>query len=739
MTRTSPPQPSFSSGELDPLLHQRDDYARYRTGLAKCRGFIPLPQGGFTRQPGTLYQGRTLSDGAAVLVPFEFAADDAVVLEFTAGKMRVWRYGALVMNGAGTAPYELATPYDAASLPNLKWVQSADVVYMVDGLRPIQRLARFALNNWTIGAQPFLSGPFAAQNLDKGKTVQASATTGNITLTANSDLWQAGHIGGLIMLQPTDMTAVAIWTSNTEVAADALNRVGTRIYRQASGSARTTLQDSPIHEEGIHNYGGDILWEFVSDDIGIAQITAISSATVASATVLRALPPGVKDSATYRWSFGAWSAQNGYPSALEIYEQRLVAAATPSDPRTVWFSTIGAYNDFTPGTDADSAFAYTLAGSGSINRILNVARGRSGLHIFALGEEHSVRSENRGAPLGPTTAVFGLDGSNGTSPAAPIVPNGDPIVISRDRRRVMTVAYSLQADGNQVAVMSRSAQHLGAETFDQIVWQSSPEPMAWLRRGNGEFATMIYDPSEEILGWARASVAGGFVESLCVTKDALGRSDVVTMVVRRTIEGQTRRLIETLAPSYGNLTGEQPIADAVHLFAAVEIQASPATATFNLPHLVGQQVYAWTDQGQFGPYTVPAGGAITLDAPVTRGCIGLFDATHEAETLDLIAAAPDGSSKGRQQRVHRVAIGVHRTAQAEIATLEITLPEDDRQGAWQAILPLPVAASLTKSFSGVVMIDLPSGNAKQQRLRLRPYGGAPMTITALVPTVNQAG
>ena len=742
MTRTSPPQVAFSSGELDPLLHNRFDYARYQTGLAQCRGFIPLPQGGITRQPGTLYQGQTLNNSAAVLVPFQFAADDAVVLEFTPGKMRVWRYGLLVMNGAGSAPYELATPYDAASIPRLKWVQSADVLYMVDGLRPVQRLARYALNNWTIGAQDFLSGPFAAQNLDRSKTITAAPIgiiSNYVTLTANSAFWLAGHVNSLIMLRPTDQTGVPVWTSNTSYAPGDLVRVGERVYRQSGSTTKTSLQDAPVHEEGIYTYGNGLEWQFWADDIGIALITDVLSPTIVTATVLRSMPTGIFNSPTYRWSIGAWNNVNGYPSALEIYEQRLVVAGTNSDPRTVWFSATGHYADFTPGTDADSAFAYTLAGSGSVNRITNLARGRSGLHVFALGEEYSVRSENRGAPIGPTTAVFGLDGSFGTSAAAPIMPNGDPIVISRDGRRVLTVAYSLQDDANQVAIMSRHAQHLGAETFEQMVWQSSPEPMAWLRRGNGELAVMIYDRSEDVLGWARASVAGGFVENLAVTPDASGRADVVTLVVRRTIDGQTRRYIETLAPSYGNLTGEQSIADAVHLFAALQKPNTTAQSVFTLAHLVGQQVYAWTDQGDFGPFTVPAGGNVTLPVAVTRAVIGLFDDSHQVETLDLIAAAPDGSSKGRNVRIHSVAVAVHRTAQAEIAVLEINVPEADRQGQWAPILPLPVAASLTSAISGLVQIDLPSGNAKQQRLRLRPYAGAPVTITGIVPTINQAG
>lgn len=54
MTRTTPAQLSFTSGEIAPLLHRRSDYLRFQTGLAQCRGFLPLRQGGFTRAPGTI-------------------------------------------------------------------------------------------------------------------------------------------------------------------------------------------------------------------------------------------------------------------------------------------------------------------------------------------------------------------------------------------------------------------------------------------------------------------------------------------------------------------------------------------------------------------------------------------------------------------------------------------------------------------------------------------------------------
>ena len=738
MTRTSPPQVAFSSGEIDPLLHRRSDYQRFQTGLAKCRGFLPLAQGGFTRAPGTFFRGNTRANAAGILVPFQFAADDALILEFTPGFMRVWRYGALVMSGP--SPYELATSFSAAGLARLRWVQSADVIYLCDGVQPIYRLARFALDNWTLTVWELNAGPFRVQNLNKGFTLRADAATGTITLTANAALFAANHIGSLIKLEPTDFTTVALFTTNEVVAVNQRRRYGANVYELTANSQANVGQNPPIHSEGEALTQNGTKWKFISDSIGIARITAVVSATVATATVLKTIPQACIDTATYRWSEGAWSDRYGYPSALELYDQRMVAAANPFEPRTVWFSTIGDFSDWGDTGAVDGPFAYIIAGEGSINRVINLRRGRTGLHIFALGEEHSTRSETRSQAIGPTTAVFGLDGSVGSSPARPISPSGSPIFISRDERRVLEITYALQSDANQVRPLSRTAQHFGAAAFKQIVWQGAPEPMAWMRMGDGTLAAMVYDAAEEVLGWAIVSVANGFVESLAVSPDPTGAIDTVTMIVRRVINGATVRMVEEQAPIYGILTGEEAISEACHFFAAAKFTPATPEADFAVPHLIGQSVDIWTEAGEYGPLTVPATGIVSLPAPVSSAVIGLFDDTHFVETLDLQAAAPDGNSMGRKKRIYSgLGLGLHRTAQALVAVVERSIGQPETIGDYARAIPRAVAASLTTAFSGLAKIDINSGHAEEISIRLKPFNGAPMTITAIVPTIQEAG
>ena len=335
MSRARPPQLAFSSGEISPLLQARTDYQRFQTGLRSCVGYLPLRQGGVTRAPGTIYRGTTRNNAKARLIPFEFAVNDALTLEFTDGYMRVWRYGALVE--VGGAPFELAVPYDAAAIGRLSWVQSADVIYLADGQLPIQKLSRFALDDWSIEPAVFVNGPFRVQNLDEAKTMLASATTGDITITGTGDIFSADWVGSLIQLKPDGYEDIPLWTSNTDVSVGDLMRNAGNIYRVTSGANTGAI--APVHEEGVElvDKTKGTRWAFVSDGTGVVRVTGYTDANSVDAEVLKDLPPPVQSNATYRWAEGAWSARRGYPAQLEIDDQSLVAGFTPEEPRTLWY------------------------------------------------------------------------------------------------------------------------------------------------------------------------------------------------------------------------------------------------------------------------------------------------------------------------------------------------------------------------------------------------------------------
>lgn len=743
MTRTSPAQVAFSSGEVSPLLHTRFDYQRFQTGLAVCRGFIPLLQGGVTRAPGTLHLGQTRNNNRARLIPFEFASNDTLVLEFTANRMRVWRYGELVrQSGNPSQIYELVTPFGADSLDRLQWVQSADMIWLADGMRRVQRLARFALDDWTITPAAFSAGPFRTQNLTKTQKIEASAATGTVTLTANWNFFAANHVGSLLQLKAEDYSDIALWTGNTDISTGQLMRYDGRIYELVAGD--NTGVNPPQHREGVErvSHDPDIRWRYLSDGEGVVRITSVSSPTSAQATVVRALPMSVVGDATYRWAEGAWSDRYGYPAVLELHEQRLVAGATPTDPRTLWFSAVGDYMDFEPGLEADSSFAYSIAGGSSINRILWLKSGRDGLHIGALGEEHSSVQPDRSQPLSATNIAFRFGSSYGSREnVRPIAPDGLPMFISKDGARLIEIAYSFEKDANIAGVLSRPSDHFGAEGFAEVVWQNTPQRQAWIRTDAGNLAVMAYDPSEEVLGWAWSPIGvGAVVESMAVTRNIDGSRDVLVLAVRRNIDGQDVRFVEEQAITFGSLPGLPPIIEAVHLCCALQFSELSAETTWSVPHLAGMQVYAWTDHGQLGPLEVSPEGEVELPVAVNRALIGLLDESHRIRTLPLVPQTPSGSGLHRRKRLSPpIGIGMHQAAAAKAAVVESDFGQAERLWPAQNVVPRGVAAELTQAFTGVARAPLTSGYADELALEILPVGAAPLTITAIVPVISEAG
>lgn len=83
-----------------------------------------------------------------------------------------------------TTPYEVSTPYLTADLFNLKFKQSADVLYITHPDYETRKLSRVNNSLWEIPVFGTETGPFITQNRDVAKTITASGTTGTVTLTA---------------------------------------------------------------------------------------------------------------------------------------------------------------------------------------------------------------------------------------------------------------------------------------------------------------------------------------------------------------------------------------------------------------------------------------------------------------------------------------------------------------------------------------------------------------------------
>lgn len=165
----------LNGGEISPLLRGRVDQPRYGTGTREMLNFVPMPQGGATRRPGTRFLGKALHEGGR-LIPFVFSSTQGRMLEFGEKSMRVWLPDGSMVEQDG-AIMEVSTPFAVADLPDVRFAQSADVIFFAHPDHPPCKLSRYADDDWrweTLTFLPSIAAPgkpeLAAIGSPEGKT-----------------------------------------------------------------------------------------------------------------------------------------------------------------------------------------------------------------------------------------------------------------------------------------------------------------------------------------------------------------------------------------------------------------------------------------------------------------------------------------------------------------------------------------------------------------------------------------
>jgi len=90
VTKLSPPRFSFNGGVWGPSTLGRTDHERYPASLVESDNFIPLTEGVASRRSGTALHAPYYDETKKIrLVPFNFAADQSLMLEFAPGRVRI--------------------------------------------------------------------------------------------------------------------------------------------------------------------------------------------------------------------------------------------------------------------------------------------------------------------------------------------------------------------------------------------------------------------------------------------------------------------------------------------------------------------------------------------------------------------------------------------------------------------------------------------------------------------------
>jgi len=739
MSKASPMSGSFNAGELSPKLGARIDFAKYPNGASILENFIPTVQGPLDRRAGTRFVGEVKDSAKRVLLqPFEFSVDQAYMLEFGHLYCRFYTWDEVtkvrgILESSPGVPVEVVTPYTEADLyntdgtPRLRFAQSGDNLYIAHGLYQQRTIARTSATSFSISLFASKGGPWQSLN-DTATTMYASAETGaGITLTASAAVFTAAMVGTLVRLESKDLNAIPAWEVSKAIGASARRRSDSKTYEALN--AATTGTAKPVHSEGAL-YDGDtgVQWQFRDPGYGYVRITGFTSTTVVTVDVVDRLPSQVVlvGNATTRWSLGEWSSVQGWPTDVAFFRERLWWGRK----QYLWGSVSADFTDYSPlnfgqVTD-DMAMSVTLV-SGRINDVQWMV-GDEDLLCGTAGGEFSVGELQNGKALAPGNVKAKLISGYG-SRAIPPIKNGDALLfVQRAGLKAREVTYDTISYKYKSTDATVLAEHITASGLVQMAFAQEPNPIVWAIRADGNLLGFTWNSEQDVRGWHRHPIGGdGVVESVAVMPAAEGDHSELWLVVRRTINGVTKRFVEYMERPWRD--GDTQ-ASAFYVDSGLTYDGTPVTVIAGLGHLEGMTVDVLTD-GAPHPQRVVTGGSITLQRSASVVNIGL-PCPCKYRSMRLEAGASDGTSQGKTKRIHKAVLrfldtggGRYGSSEDNMDALQLRTASDP-MGA-----PVPL-------FSGDKVVPWPEGYNTDAYLMFVNDQPTPVTLLGLMPQVATA-
>jgi hypothetical protein len=607
MARVAAQISNFTAGELSPRLDGRNDLAKYSAGCATVENMVIYPHGAAARRPGTTFIAEVKSSAAKTrIIPFEFSTTQTYILELGNQYIRFYRDNGQILSGG--SPYEISTPYLTAELFDIKFAQSADVMYITHPNHKTRKLARTGHTSWTLTEVDFTNGPYLDTN------------TSTTTFTTSAHTVGTGRT----------LTASAITGINNDTGFQTTD-VG-RLVRFRDGYGEITARADTL------NVTIEILVDMGST------------------------------SASTDWNLGAFSDTTGHPSCVSFFEQRLVFAATLSQPQTVFFSKSGDYENMDAnigGTVADDdAIIYTIA-SNQVNAIRFMAASRT-LIIGTAGGEFTVSGGGDNDAVTPTNILIKKQSNHGAANTDAIAVANATLFLQRAKRKIRELAYNFDVDGYIAPDLTILAEHVTNSGIVEMAYQEEPLAIIWCVRNDGELIALTYQREQQVVAWHRHVFGGAFDsgKAVCESVAVIPTEDSeyeLYMIIKRTINGATKRYVEYLNTFNFD---ESDNTSFNFLDSQLSYSGSAATTISGLSHLEGQTVSILAD-GATHPDKIVSSGSITLDRSASDVKVGL-GYTSLLKTMRIDAGSQNGTSQAKTKRIYEVTARLYESVGVEI-------------------------------------------------------------------------
>ena len=597
-------------------------------------------------------------------------------------------------------------------------------------------------------------------------TVQASDVSGDITLTANKEIFNQDDVGTLFELlhfvgstykkgtpntSGSNLTVEVLphssvyvesfgfWDGNftlekydnisnkwVTVRSQNGNRSSNYNFTEENDSdsivsyrvTSTEFNTDVWSGENEQQRGFITIQSFGNDYSGYVLITQYISATQVKATVKKRL---ASTAATKDFSFASWTAASGYPSCAGFFEDRLVFAGSKTEPQTFWTSKTGDYYNFgtsIPTLDNDAVTA-TLNG-GQMNGIKAIiAFGE--MILLTAGGEYKVTGN--GKPITGENVLSQAQEYRGISDVLPVTVGSRIVYLQQQGSIIRDLAYSYDVDKYTGDDLNLLASHLfERHKITSMTYQQTPNSIVWCTRDDGVLLGLTYLKEQDVYAWHQHSTAHGKFINVCSISGQ--QEDELYCVVER--DGSY--FVERMEMREKSAEPQ----DQYFVDCGVTVSGNTKTnEVTGLNHLEGYEVAILAD-GNVQPRQTVTNGKITLRRAYSKIHVGL-PIHSEMQTLPLEFNAEDGTFMSRKKRVSALMVmfkdsrgglyGIGNGPKNEFkwrSTEKWDAPIDLFTGKKK--MPLPLT-----TWSDTVMVTITQDDP------------LPLTILSLVPQIEAGG
>lgn len=690
-----------------------------------------------TSAGGSSIASGTLTVGTGKTFDFTPTVNGTVYIEFECAAT------SSVDNVVLSSPeYAIDSPYNATEIWEIKYRQFFDTLYIVHPDHPPYQIQRLGHDNWSISQVTFDEPAYLDIN-STTVTMTPSAVTGAITMTASSATFASTDVGRAIRYKSgPDKTDVTYYTGtgsqtyfdipfypqgSSDLTVDFVEATGaltSKTYTAgAPGAGQFTITNGQVRTGDTASTSQRVRIapsNAGSGEWGWMTITGYTSATQVSCDVEVDL--GGTNAST-EWRLGAWSDTTGWPSAIEIHEQRLYLASTTTQPEYFWGSEIATFTNFQPDTvlrtgevDSSTSLSFAISGNGGKKILWMASKGsllmgtQNGVHK-ARGSNGAISAINITVSQETSTPCLDLDA---------IITESEVLFLQRLGKKLRSTYFSFDIDGYQTDDLNLVAEHIGLDSPMSDICFQDDQRVAWILKENGSLVSTTYFRSQQVNTWAKHVIGGTDVSVESIVSIPTSTSDEVWLLVSRTINGSTKRYLEILGSEFIG----QDITDAKFMDSYLVYEGADTATITGLDHLEGQTVTILS-QGSPVASKVVSSGQIILDNSTTKCIIGLGYNAY-LTTLDIEGGSVIGTAQGQLSRVHEISLRLYETVGLRVGSEEANCDELIFRS------PSDNMNEAVPMFSGFKTIKFPKGYDNSYFVHIRSENPLPCTILSLI-------